>query len=148
MIETMVEAVKLLRKTLAITQQEFANRLGVSVASVSRWEAGQFAPDVGGRRKLYRLARETDGIEAADAALVFVRGDNSAGARPGMVNAEILAHVDQYFVSAAAKLTRAASDPTLTAELRAGLIGEALLVIREGRQLIAEIESNATEDNG
>lgn len=41
------------RSAAYMTQQEFADSLGVSVATVARWEAGKCQPDIDGERKLY-----------------------------------------------------------------------------------------------
>lgn len=41
MTNVQIEAI---RRGLCETQTEFANRLGVSLATVSRWEAGQGGP--------------------------------------------------------------------------------------------------------
>ena len=39
------EAIKLLRKTLILSQVEFAELLGVSYMSVNRWETGKSKPN-------------------------------------------------------------------------------------------------------
>lgn len=44
------------RETLGLTQQGFADRLGVSQATVSRWESGQTEPDHESRRRIHALA--------------------------------------------------------------------------------------------
>ena len=46
------EAVKTLRKKLILSQTEFAKLLGVSYATVNRWESGHFVPTIKSKRKL------------------------------------------------------------------------------------------------
>ena len=54
--------VKELRTKLIITQEELANLLGVSFASINRWETGRFEPTMKIKRKLAPLFKE-HGIE-------------------------------------------------------------------------------------
>lgn len=51
--------VKALRQRLGLTQEQFAHRLGVTFASVNRWENGQVTPSPLARQKLDALERET-----------------------------------------------------------------------------------------
>ena len=46
------EAIKTLRHRLILSQTEFAELLGVSFATVNRWENGHFDPTIKIRRKL------------------------------------------------------------------------------------------------
>ena len=46
------EAIKTLRKKLILSQTEFAKLLGVSYATVNRWESGHFDPTIKSKRKL------------------------------------------------------------------------------------------------
>ena len=46
------EAIKTLRHRLIISQTEFAELLGVSFATVNRWENGHFDPTIKIKRKL------------------------------------------------------------------------------------------------
>ena len=41
---TYAEAIKKLRNKMLLTQMEFAEYLGVSFASINRWETGRFEP--------------------------------------------------------------------------------------------------------
>lgn len=59
---TYPEAVKKLRKKMIMTQMEFAEFLGVSFASINRWETGRFEPTIKAKRKLQPLFNEY-GIE-------------------------------------------------------------------------------------
>ena len=52
------DAIKKLRKKLLMTQTEFANYLGVSFATINRWEGGQFEPTMKLKRKLAPLFKE------------------------------------------------------------------------------------------
>ncbi len=54
------DQIRQLRKTLDLTQQQFAERLGVSFVTLNRWENGQSRPSALGLAKLQELAaRET-----------------------------------------------------------------------------------------
>ena len=56
------EAIKKLRSKMLLTQMEFAEYLGVSFASINRWETGRFEPTMKIKRKLAPLFKE-HGIE-------------------------------------------------------------------------------------
>lgn len=47
--------VKKLRNKMFLTQSEFAKELGVSIASVARWETGENEPTMKMKRKLNDL---------------------------------------------------------------------------------------------
>lgn len=49
------EKIKELRKKMLLTQTEFADLLGVSLASVSRWELGENEPTMKIKRKIKEL---------------------------------------------------------------------------------------------
>ena len=59
---TYAEAIKKLRRKILLTQMEFAQFLGVSFASINRWETGRFEPTMKIKRKLAPLFKE-HGIE-------------------------------------------------------------------------------------
>ena len=59
---TYAEAIKKLRSKMILTQMEFAQFLGVSFASINRWETGRFEPTMKIKRKLAPLFNE-HGIE-------------------------------------------------------------------------------------
>ena len=59
---TYSEAIKKLRSKMLLTQMEFAQFLGVSFASINRWETGRFEPTMKIKRKLAPLFKE-HGIE-------------------------------------------------------------------------------------
>lgn len=50
--------VKTIRDKLRLTQEELAQRLGVSVITISRWERGEFSPSKLARLQLDRLMQE------------------------------------------------------------------------------------------
>ena len=50
--------VKKLRNKMFLTQSEFAKELGVSIASVARWETGENDPTMKVKRKLRELFKE------------------------------------------------------------------------------------------
>lgn len=47
--------IKKLRKKMFLTQSEFAKELGVSIASVARWETGENEPTMKVKKKLNDL---------------------------------------------------------------------------------------------
>ena len=51
-------AIKALRKRILVTQSELADILGVSFASVNRWENGEHEPTMKIKRKLAVLFKE------------------------------------------------------------------------------------------
>lgn len=59
---TYAEAIKKLRSKMLLTQMELAQFLGVSFASINRWETGRFEPTMKIKRKLAPLFKE-HGIE-------------------------------------------------------------------------------------
>lgn len=54
------KAVKELRDKLIMTQQEFADYLGVSFASINRWESGTNKPTTVAKRKIVELCKENN----------------------------------------------------------------------------------------
>jgi putative transcriptional regulator len=52
------ENIRTLRHNLGLTQEEFAHRLGITVATVNRWENGHNSPTRLARKALYDLASE------------------------------------------------------------------------------------------
>jgi len=59
------DEIRELRKRLAMTQQQLSNRLGVSMSTVQKWEAGTAKPRGLSRRALDRLARKVPGDDNA-----------------------------------------------------------------------------------
>ncbi len=60
MIDNYAVAIKELREKMLLSQVEFAQLLGVSFASVNRWENGLHEPTIKIKRKLRALFREYD----------------------------------------------------------------------------------------
>jgi len=52
--------VKELREKLIITQEELAQLLGVSFASINRWETGKHEPTIKIKRKIVQLCKENN----------------------------------------------------------------------------------------
>lgn len=50
--------IKNLRIKLVLSQQEFAELLGVSFTSVNRWENGKHEPTIKVKRKIIQLCKE------------------------------------------------------------------------------------------
>lgn len=57
------ESIKILRNKMLLTQTEFAEKLGVSFASVNRWENGGYEPTMKVKRELMRLMKEYKVVE-------------------------------------------------------------------------------------
>lgn len=51
--------VKALRQRLGLTQEQFAHHIGVTFASVNRWESGYVKPSPMARQKLEALDRKS-----------------------------------------------------------------------------------------
>lgn len=52
--------IKNLRTKLVLSQQEFAELLGVSFTSVNRWENGKHEPTIKIKRKILSLCKENN----------------------------------------------------------------------------------------
>ena len=57
--------VKIIRRAFGMTQEEFAERFGLSLATVRDWEQGRTEPDQASRTLLKLIARMPQQIEAA-----------------------------------------------------------------------------------
>lgn len=60
MVDDYANMIKKLRDKMTLSQVEFAEVLGVSFASVNRWENGLHEPTIKIKRKLKALFREYD----------------------------------------------------------------------------------------
>lgn len=58
MVDNYSKVIKELRNKLTLSQVEFAQLLGVSFASVNRWETGKHEPTIKVKRKIKALMRE------------------------------------------------------------------------------------------
>lgn len=58
MIDNYAEVIKKLRDKMLLSQEEFAKVLGVSYASINRWENGKHEPTIKIKRKLRSLFNE------------------------------------------------------------------------------------------
>ncbi len=52
------DAVKELRQRLLVSQEELAQILGVSFATVNRWETGKHEPTISAKRKIRDLCKK------------------------------------------------------------------------------------------
>ena len=52
--------IKSLRDKLIMTQEEFADLLGVSITSVNRWETGKHLPTTKVKRRIVVLCKENN----------------------------------------------------------------------------------------
>ena len=73
------EQIKRLRKTMAMTQQQFAEQLGVSFVTLNRWENGQSKPSAMGTAKLADLEARAAGRPVDPAA------ESTTASGPAMV---------------------------------------------------------------
>ena len=64
MTETHQEAVRVARRSLKLTQQEFAHRLGVAVSTVARWETGVSRPSRMAMKLIALLLSELESVSA------------------------------------------------------------------------------------
>lgn len=62
-------AIRSLRSKLDLTQEQLADRLGVSFATVNRWEGGSSSPQKAAREAILALAREAGVDETDDSTL-------------------------------------------------------------------------------
>lgn len=60
MVDDYGKMIKALREKMTLSQTELAETLGVSYASVNRWETGKHEPTIKIKRKLKALFREYD----------------------------------------------------------------------------------------
>lgn len=60
MVDDYSKVIKELRNKMTLSQVEFARLLGVSFASVNRWETGKHEPTIKIKRKIKALMREYD----------------------------------------------------------------------------------------
>jgi DNA-binding transcriptional regulator YiaG len=56
------DTIKALREKLLLTQMELAAKLGVSYASVNRWENGKCEPTMKAKRKIMSLLKKQGGV--------------------------------------------------------------------------------------
>lgn len=70
-----------IRETLDLTQEELAERLDVSFASVNRWEGGKVRPQRASREAIAALAEEV-GVDVEEAESGGVTADGSEPVRP------------------------------------------------------------------
>lgn len=57
--------IKSMRKRLGLSQEELAQRLGVSFTSVNRWENGQTKPSKLAKRQIDLLCKESEKLQDA-----------------------------------------------------------------------------------
>lgn len=51
---------KLLREKLLLTQEEFANYIGVCASTVNRWETGKVRPNISAMKNIKRVCEDND----------------------------------------------------------------------------------------
>ena len=57
------QMIKILREKMLLTQTEFAELLGVSFASVNRWENGEHEPTMKTKREIMKLMKKHKVVE-------------------------------------------------------------------------------------
>jgi putative transcriptional regulator len=60
-------SIRELRRNLRMTQEEFAHTLGITVATVNRWENGHAKPSKLARRAIERLVQYRQSASSANA---------------------------------------------------------------------------------
>jgi putative transcriptional regulator len=60
-----VPQVKVIRRALALTQEEFANRYAIPLGTLRDWEQGRSEPDQPARAYLHVIARDPEGVHRA-----------------------------------------------------------------------------------
>jgi len=61
--------VKIIRRALGLSQEEFATRYRIPVGTVRDWEQGRVVPDAAARAYLHVIAREPDTVREALTAI-------------------------------------------------------------------------------
>ena len=57
------QMIKILREKMLLTQTEFAELLGVSFASINRWENGEHEPTMKMKREIMKLMKKHKVVE-------------------------------------------------------------------------------------
>jgi len=79
MTNSITSTLRSIRSALGLSQEQLADRLGVSFATVNRWEGGANMPQKAAREVIAALAREAgvkaedDGVELSDSAAAVTR---------------------------------------------------------------------------
>lgn len=140
---TLPEATKELRSALNLSQQKFADRLAVGLATVQRWEQGTVQPAPAALVALYQVAR---GVDREDLAGVFLRGGGLQVAAatvdervPSALIFDILPAIDRSMAEAARQLTNSIFTPDLTKNQHRQLASSAVETLMQGRELVGKI---------
>ena len=80
--DSLPATLRAIRAKLNLTQEQLAERLGVSFATVNRWESGGTRPQRAAREAIAELAREADIEEPRDASEAAVRVSRRRKRRP------------------------------------------------------------------
>jgi transcriptional regulator with XRE-family HTH domain len=103
----MQDIIKKIRISVGLSQQEFADALGVTFATINRWENGHAAPNKLAQTKLYEYCKEHD-LPVYDMTLQRIR---EAAAELACENRTILYHGSKAGLSGAiAPISRARCD--------------------------------------
>ncbi|HVA06850.1 MAG TPA: helix-turn-helix transcriptional regulator, partial [Acidimicrobiales bacterium] len=82
MTSTLPGLLRAVRSQLELTQQELAARLGVSFATVNRWEGGASTPQKGAMERITALAAELGVVDGDEAPTPAARRRGSADRVP------------------------------------------------------------------
>lgn len=102
-IESIPATLRAIRAELDLTQTELAERLGVSVATVNRWEGGGTKPQRAAMAKLLALAEEA-GVDSTDPALVDGAAPRRKRGRQASVGATATKPMEQMLWDAACSI--------------------------------------------
>ncbi|MFN5588663.1 MAG: N-6 DNA methylase [Holosporales bacterium] len=89
--QTTAATLRAIRAKLDLTQEQLAERLGVSFATVNRWEGGDTVPQKAAREVILALAQEAgiaNGEQSAEAAASITRRRTGTGAAPSTKSME------------------------------------------------------------
>jgi len=89
--QTTAATLRAIRAKLDLTQEQLAERLGVSFATVNRWEGGDTVPQKAAREVIATLAQEAgiaNGEQSAEAAASITRRRTGTGAAPSTKSME------------------------------------------------------------
>lgn len=135
-------AIKRLRQHLGLRQTDFAQRLGISIQTVNRYENNSRIPSVAVIFRLQVLATESGEMDLAD---VFNRYGNPAqqmeDALAPNFAALALPQIDTDLVLVLMVLTKSVCEPTISENQRKDLVSEAVLKLMQCREFIETTQS-------
>ena len=90
------EKLQLIRKNKGFTQEELAEKLGVSRQAVAKWESGQVYPDISNLIQISNLFNVTVDYLAKDQACMLTCAENIAPDIANLIEFRLEANVNTY----------------------------------------------------